>query len=84
MVNLTINVRVRAEGLGVTIKSITTFLILVYDTKFGQGNLTLIAFASGQLLYSITILIRYMIYFGLEAMQPKLSSVSRYNLAEHS
>jgi len=81
MVNLKTTVRVRAEGLGITIKSITAFLILLYDTKFGQGNLSLLAFAFGQLLYSTTMFAKYLTYFGLKAMQPKLSSVSGYNLS---
>jgi oligosaccharide translocation protein RFT1 len=81
MVSLKTTVRVRAEGLGITIKSITTFLILLYDTKFGQGNLSLLAFAFGQLLYSTTMFAKYLTYFGLKAMQPKLSSVSGYNLS---
>jgi len=84
MVNLKTSVRVRAEGLGITIKSITTFLILLYDTKFGEGNLSLLAFAFGQLLYSTTMFAKYLTYFGSRAMQPKLSSLSGYNLSWHS
>ncbi len=79
--NLKTTVRVRAEGLGIIIKSVTAFLILLYDTKFGQGNLSLLAFAFGQLLYSTTMFVKYLTYFGLKAMQPKLSSVSGYNLS---
>jgi oligosaccharide translocation protein RFT1 len=55
MTQLKTDVRVRAEGLGITCKSMTTFLILVYDTRWGNGSLPLIAFAAGQVVYSIAV-----------------------------
>lgn len=49
-------VRVRAEGLGMIIKTITTYLTLLYDSNFRHsGELALMAFALGQLAYSATI-----------------------------
>jgi len=66
--------RVRAEGLGITIKSLATFLILLFDSKVGNGNLALIAFAVGQLLYSVAVLMTYLFYFGLTTMHPNLST----------
>lgn len=53
-------VRVKAEGGAVIIKSIVTVAVLVYDSSpRGTGNLSLMAFALGQLSYSIVLLIVY-------------------------
>ncbi|KAF8558427.1 Rft-1-domain-containing protein [Imleria badia] len=50
------DVRVRAEGLGIIVKTITTYLILLYDNKSGySGELALMAFALGQLAYSAAV-----------------------------
>lgn len=49
------DVRVKAEGLGIIVKTITTYLTLLYDSKSWQpGELALMAFALGQLAYSTT------------------------------
>jgi len=76
MTTFKMHARVRAEGLGITIKSIATFLVLLFDSKVGNGNLALIAFALGQLLYSITVLTTYLLYFGLTTMHPNLLTSS--------
>ncbi|KAG8217356.1 Rft protein-domain-containing protein [Butyriboletus roseoflavus] len=50
------DVRVRAEGLGIIIKTITTYLILLYDSNSRHpSELALMAFALGQLAYSATV-----------------------------
>lgn len=74
MTTLTMHARVRAEGLGITIKSIATFLVLLFDSKIGNGNFALIAFALGQLLYSVTVLTTYLLYFGMATIHPNLST----------
>ena len=58
------DVRVRAEGLGIIIKTITTYLILLYDSKSrNSGELALMAFALGQLAYSATVFWVYKLRF---------------------
>ncbi|KIJ69625.1 hypothetical protein HYDPIDRAFT_124274 [Hydnomerulius pinastri MD-312] len=54
-------IRVRAEGLGISAKTILTYLILLFDSNFRQrpGELALVAFAFGQLAYSQVVLIVY-------------------------
>ncbi|KIM40692.1 hypothetical protein M413DRAFT_72866 [Hebeloma cylindrosporum] len=64
MVDLKTNVRVRAEGLGITAKSILTFLILLYDSRAGTGDFALVAFAVGQMAYSIVMFLTYTVSFG--------------------
>ena len=72
MTNLQTNVRVRAEGLGITFKSVSTFLVLFYDAKNGKGDMALLAFALGQLMYSIVIFATYITLLGPGHMRPKL------------
>ncbi|KAF8966965.1 Rft protein-domain-containing protein [Flammula alnicola] len=76
MVELKTGVRVRSEGLGITSKSITTFLILLYDSKKGRGDLALVAFAFGQLMYSLVMFATYIVYLGAGYMRPKLPSAA--------
>src|SRR5258705_327179 len=78
MTRLKTSVRVRAEGLGITLKSIMTFLILLYDSKCDQGALALIAFAMGQLFYSLAMIVAYIFYFGPSVMLPKISTSPRH------
>ncbi|KAF8154062.1 Rft protein-domain-containing protein [Crassisporium funariophilum] len=75
-------VRVRAEGLGITSKSLTTFLILFYDATYGQDDLALVAFATGQLVYSVVMFATYVAHFGSQHMRPKVPSRTR-NLLDH-
>ncbi len=49
MTTLQTGVRVRAEGLGITAKSLATFAILFPDHRRGSSTLALVAFAGGQL-----------------------------------
>lgn len=58
------DVRVRAEGLGIIFKTITTYLILLYDSNSRHpGELALIAFALGQLAYSASVFLAYKLRF---------------------
>ncbi|KAF8894999.1 Rft protein-domain-containing protein [Gymnopilus junonius] len=64
--------RVRAEGLGITTRSVTTFLVLLYDAKRGSGgDLALLAFAVGQLMYSVVMFATYVVYLGGSYMRPR-------------
>jgi hypothetical protein len=69
MVQLKTNVRVRAEGCGITAKSIVTFLVLLADKG---GSLALLAFATGQLAYSLACLVVYLVYFGMARLKPQV------------
>lgn len=79
MVELKTGIRVRAEGLGITAKSVVTFVVLFYDSR-GQskGDLALLAFAFGQLVYGIVMLMVYVSYLGKGYLYPKRPSSSRY------
>ena len=80
MAELQTNVRVRAEGLGITGKSLTTFLLLLYNTRRGKDDdLALVAFAAGQLMYGLVVLFVYIAHFGDQRMWPKRPSTSRYS-----
>lgn len=83
MTELKVGVRVRAEGLGVTAKSLTTFLVLVYDARAGTGGLALVAFALGQLMYSAVVFGTYIAYLGVGYMRPKLPSPSSPSSSRH-
>lgn len=78
MVDLKTNVRVRAEGLGITAKSILTFLVLLYDSRQGSGDFALVAFAVGQLGYSVVMFFTYIVSFGWDVIQPKKPSSPGY------
>jgi oligosaccharide translocation protein RFT1 len=54
-------IRVSAEGLGITVKTIITYLVLLYDSSISRrsGELALMAFALGQLAYSATVFTVY-------------------------
>jgi len=78
MTRLKTSVRVRAEGLGIILKNITTFLILFHDSKNDQGDLALVAFAMGQLIYSLAMIVAYMYYFGPTVIFPDIRKPSKY------
>ncbi|KAK7033588.1 Oligosaccharide translocation protein rft1 [Paramarasmius palmivorus] len=61
MKELKTHIRVRAEGTGITFKTIVTFLVLFYD---GGGDLALLGFAFGQLAYGTTVFLIYMWSYG--------------------
>ncbi|ESK86237.1 oligosaccharide translocation protein rft1 [Moniliophthora roreri MCA 2997] len=65
MTELKTHVRVRAEGIGITMKAIVTFLILFCDQG---GDLALLAFAFGQLAYGTTVLLLYLFSYGIPKM----------------
>ncbi|KAF9489875.1 Rft-1-domain-containing protein [Pleurotus eryngii] len=64
------DIRVRAEGLSVTLKSVTTFLILYFSHHSHLASDTreyaLLAYAFGQLAYSITLALSYVTAFKKE------------------
>lgn len=62
MTSLKIHLRVRAEGVAITAKTLATFLVLVYDASRGDegGDLALLAFAFGQLLYGSSVFLIYL------------------------
>ncbi|KAG6809832.1 hypothetical protein H0H92_014586 [Tricholoma furcatifolium] len=75
MAELRTDVRVRAEGLGITARTVVTFLVLVYDWKTKQeGALALIAFAGGQLAYGITVLATYLSMYKVQSWWPRRPS----------
>lgn len=80
MAELKTGVRVRAEGLGITSKSLTTFLLLFYNTIRGKDDdLALVAFAAGQLIYSVVMFFAYTAHIGDQHMWPKRPSASGYS-----
>lgn len=80
MAELKTGVRVLAEGLGISSKSITTFLLLFYNTRRGKDDdVALVAFAVGQLMYSLVMFFVYTVQIGDQHMWPKGPSASRYS-----
>ncbi|KAJ7611578.1 Rft protein-domain-containing protein [Roridomyces roridus] len=70
------HVRVRAEGMGVVFKTLSTFLVLLYDSRANMnGALALMAFAAGQLSYSLCLMLVYLSEYGFSALFPS-STVS--------
>ncbi|KAJ3562537.1 hypothetical protein NP233_g9508 [Leucocoprinus birnbaumii] len=80
MTQLKTNVRVKAEGSGITAKSVVTSLVLLYDVRKvdGQGKLALLAFALGQFAYSLACLAVYVEYFGANRLRPYVSQKDSY------
>lgn len=58
-------IRVRAEGIGIMSKTMTTCLVLWYDSRKGRwsGELALLAFAAGQLAYGASVFAAYLAHF---------------------
>ncbi|KAM6501853.1 Rft-1 domain containing protein [Amanita muscaria] len=78
MSELRTDIRVRAEGLGVTMKTIVTFLVLYHDSRQGTpGSLALLAFALGQLSYSVSLVTKYVSVYGIRSLLPWSPSVSK-------
>jgi oligosaccharide translocation protein RFT1 len=64
--------RVRAEGLAVISRTTTTFLVLLYDYKYGyHGVLALLGFAAGQLSYSFVLVSLYAASYGPGRLSPE-------------
>ncbi|KAK2460383.1 hypothetical protein APHAL10511_007548 [Amanita phalloides] len=81
MSELRTDVRVKAEGLGVTSKTVITFLVLYYDSNRGSnGDLALFAFALGQLTYSICVLMKYIHSYGFQSLHPNRRLVTKDNI----
>ncbi|KAH0579724.1 hypothetical protein H2248_002564 [Termitomyces sp. 'cryptogamus'] len=73
MAELRTEVRVKAEGLGITSKTVVTFLVLVYGLRWGgEGSLALIAFAGGQLAYGTAVLATYVAAYGMNGWWPRI------------
>ncbi|KAF7359236.1 Oligosaccharide translocation protein RFT1 [Mycena sanguinolenta] len=71
MAEMKTHIRVRAEGMGITAKTLITYLVLLYDSKTKlDGDLALIAFALGQLAYSLILLLVYLSHYGFPALLP--------------
>jgi oligosaccharide translocation protein RFT1 len=75
MRQLQTDVRVRAEMLGVTSKAVVTLLVLFYDSRsFAHpGEYALVAFALGQLAYSIVLIWVYGNRYGRNFLPRALS-----------
>lgn len=72
MSELKTNVRVRAEGTGVVCRTLVTLAVFVYEgmTETAEGELALLAFAIGQLSYSLCVLLVYLKHFGGHSLFP--------------
>ncbi|KAM6504019.1 Rft-1 domain containing protein [Amanita muscaria] len=82
MFELRTDIRVRAEGLGVTMKTIVTFLVLYHDSRQGtSGALALLAFALGQLSYSVSLVTKYVTVYGIRSLLPRPPSATKENTA---
>lgn len=68
-------VRVKAEGTGVTGKTIVTCAILWADSTRGvdAGDYALLAFAFGQLAYSVLVFVTYYAHFRAFYLWPRRS-----------
>jgi oligosaccharide translocation protein RFT1 len=65
------DVRVQAEGLGIIVKTITTYFMLLHDSKSQHsGELALMAFALGQLAYSAAVFGVYKLQFPESSLWP--------------
>jgi len=65
------SIRVRAEALGISSKTMVTYLALQYDSRLGGQKLTLPAFALGQLAYGVVVFVIYMIEMPYLRLWPK-------------
>ncbi|KAF8626666.1 hypothetical protein AX15_004757 [Amanita polypyramis BW_CC] len=78
MSELRTDIRVKAEGLGVTVKTLVTFGVLYYDSrKESSGDLALFAFALGQLSYGICVLLKYIDSYGMHLLHPRYPLVTK-------
>ncbi|KAG2348602.1 Rft-1-domain-containing protein [Suillus weaverae] len=63
--------RVRAEGLGITCKTLVTYLVLLYDSnRPDSGEFALVAFALGQFAYSSMMFFSYVYQVGHPTFWP--------------
>lgn len=76
------SVRVRAEGLGILSKTALTYLALLLDSHLGEQDFTLVAFALGQVTYSLVIFIIYLVDMpDLRLLPVRLSQAPSQSLA---
>ncbi|KAF9028163.1 Rft-1-domain-containing protein [Hymenopellis radicata] len=73
MAGLQTKIRLRAEGAAVIGKSILTFLVMFYDPHKDdpRKHRALVAFALGQVFYSICVLVIYVYHFGISSLVPR-------------
>ncbi|KAK1220356.1 Oligosaccharide translocation protein rft1 [Marasmius sp. AFHP31] len=65
MAELKTHIRVRAEGAGITLKTIVTFIVLFYDyTAQSKRDFALLSFALGQLAYGACVFAIYAWSYG--------------------
>lgn len=65
------SIRVRAEALGISSKTIVAYLALLYDSRLGGQKLTLPAFALGQLAYAVVVFVMYVMEMPDSRLWPK-------------
>ncbi|KAF9018130.1 Rft-1-domain-containing protein [Hymenopellis radicata] len=73
MAGLQTKIRLRAEGAAVIGKSILTFLVMFYDPHKDdpRKHRALVAFALGQVFYSVCVLVIYLYHFGISSLVPR-------------
>lgn len=70
------NLRLRAEGLGVVLRTAVTFLVLLFDYQTGlNGRLALIGFSLGQLTYALVAVAIYASHYGFGKLWPDVSGL---------
>ncbi|KAF5371207.1 hypothetical protein D9758_004092 [Tetrapyrgos nigripes] len=85
MAELKTHVRVRAEGVGITCKTLLTFVVLVWDARrpHSDGNdLALVAFGLGQLAYGTCVFGMYLSHYygsGLPNLKCSASTKSYFD-----
>jgi oligosaccharide translocation protein RFT1 len=72
MAELKTHVRVRAEAVGITCKTLLTFFVLVWDAKrpyvAGRNDLALVAFGLGQLAYGSCVFGMYLSHYYISGL----------------
>lgn len=77
--------RVRAEGLGITCKTLVTYLVLLYDsTRPDSGEFALVAFALGQSAYSSVVFFSYVYQMGYPTFWPTRLAIRQSSKATAS
>lgn len=78
MSELRTSIRLKAEGLGITFKTLLVFGLLVFDSQPGHESFALLAFAAGQLTYSLVVLTVYIGEYGIKLLQLKQGDSSQF------
>lgn len=79
MSGLQTNVRLRAEGAAVVGKTIVTFLVMFYDPHRDDPlrHRALVAFALGQVFFSVCVLGIYLYHFGVSYLVPQFPKADK-------